>query len=377
MKESSNFIPRHGSPLFYPQDPSEGFQGGSGGLDRRKFLKRTGGATAAAFVSWGALSRDARADNAQPPENISDYLTEYRYRLKCNEAPNPNDGSVSWTEVAGVNEGSQPQNITLSNEGPSVEDTGYVYLDWIIGTFTTSLDPGVYKEKSQSRLGFLDDPFNGLNFDEYVDMMDKISAGNGPPNTYSPYGANWIKSNDEQPQLYYGHGTDNNEVGFDGTPVGATFHMSVNGPISTAEITRSGFKLDNISVTSGGALNSSSTFTNNTTDSYSSESEAAAAISTTGSVEGTVVPVTQKAKLESSVNSNMKTSVSLEKNRDYKNTSTNGAAVNFEATQNYSSVVGGNLTAEWTVVVQRKTRLRANESSANIEWESEWETMTK
>jgi|GEM_PF-6048742 len=51
MNDKNNFIPRHGNPLFYPQDPSEGFQGGSGGLSRRKFLKRTGGATAAAFLA--------------------------------------------------------------------------------------------------------------------------------------------------------------------------------------------------------------------------------------------------------------------------------------------------------------------------------------
>jgi len=50
MNNKNNFIPRHGSPLFYPQDPSEGFQGGPGGLSRRKFLKRTGGATASVAI---------------------------------------------------------------------------------------------------------------------------------------------------------------------------------------------------------------------------------------------------------------------------------------------------------------------------------------
>ena len=60
MNNKNNFIPRHGSPLFYPQDPSEGFQGASGGFSRRKFLKRTGGSSIAAVLASSAASREAR-----------------------------------------------------------------------------------------------------------------------------------------------------------------------------------------------------------------------------------------------------------------------------------------------------------------------------
>jgi len=71
MNDKNNFIPRHGNPLFYPQDPSEGFQGSSGGLSRRKFLKRTGGATAATFVAWQGLTLTARAATTHCPAHDS------------------------------------------------------------------------------------------------------------------------------------------------------------------------------------------------------------------------------------------------------------------------------------------------------------------
>jgi hypothetical protein len=93
-----------------------------------------------------------------------------------------------------------------------------------------------------------------------------------------------------------------------------------------------------------------------------------------GSIEGTIVPVTQKAKVETAVNANMKNSATLVKKRDYKNTASNGAAANFESTQNYSSSVSAHLEAEWTIVVQHKTRV-ADASNTNVYWESEWETM--
>ena len=73
MKDNNNFIPRHGSPLFYPQDPSEGFQGGAGGLSRRKFLKRTGGATAGEAV-W--LVEDDVAGDGESFARLVERTTE-------------------------------------------------------------------------------------------------------------------------------------------------------------------------------------------------------------------------------------------------------------------------------------------------------------
>lgn len=61
MNDKNNFIPSDGSPLFYPQDLSEGFQGGPGGSSRRKFLKRTGGATAVAFFGWQTSTMKLKA----------------------------------------------------------------------------------------------------------------------------------------------------------------------------------------------------------------------------------------------------------------------------------------------------------------------------
>jgi hypothetical protein len=65
MNDKHNFIPRHGSPLFYPHDPEGGFQGSGGGLSRRRFLKRTGGATASAFFAWHLSSSQLRGDEGK------------------------------------------------------------------------------------------------------------------------------------------------------------------------------------------------------------------------------------------------------------------------------------------------------------------------
>lgn len=59
MNNKNNFTPRHGSPLFSPTDPEKGFDAGGGGQSRRKFLKRTGGVTAAAALAWIPVRSDA------------------------------------------------------------------------------------------------------------------------------------------------------------------------------------------------------------------------------------------------------------------------------------------------------------------------------
>lgn len=63
MDDKNYFIPRHGSPLFYPTDPQEGFQNSGGGLSRRKFLKRTGGATFSALLALGSERAAAKQSN--------------------------------------------------------------------------------------------------------------------------------------------------------------------------------------------------------------------------------------------------------------------------------------------------------------------------
>lgn len=63
MSDKNNPMPRTGSPLLFPEDPGNGYQGN--GASRRKFLKRTGGATAATFLGWSASQQNIRAQN--PP----------------------------------------------------------------------------------------------------------------------------------------------------------------------------------------------------------------------------------------------------------------------------------------------------------------------
>jgi hypothetical protein len=70
MDDKDNFIPRYGSPLLFPEDPADGFQGN--GVSRRRFLKRTGGATAATFLGWSAIQQNIRAQETEGGETTTE-----------------------------------------------------------------------------------------------------------------------------------------------------------------------------------------------------------------------------------------------------------------------------------------------------------------
>ncbi len=84
MNDKNNFTPRNGGPLFYPVDPEKGFDGGGGRTSRRKFLKRTGGATFASFLAWQSTSLDARAGE-QDSSDESD--ADNKWILVCTSDP--------------------------------------------------------------------------------------------------------------------------------------------------------------------------------------------------------------------------------------------------------------------------------------------------
>jgi hypothetical protein len=77
MNDKNNSIPRNGTPLFFPEDPENGFSSGSSGITRRKFLKRSGGATSATLIAW---SIGSQAANATPPsESESEAFVEIEF----------------------------------------------------------------------------------------------------------------------------------------------------------------------------------------------------------------------------------------------------------------------------------------------------------
>jgi len=59
MNDKANPFPRVNTPLFFPEDPEFGFSSGTSGPSRRKFLKRTGGATLATAMSWVVTNQRA------------------------------------------------------------------------------------------------------------------------------------------------------------------------------------------------------------------------------------------------------------------------------------------------------------------------------
>jgi len=62
---NNNIIPRMGNTLFSPQNSEVGFNFNSGGVSRRKFLKRTGGATAAAALALRPANLQAQQNNEE------------------------------------------------------------------------------------------------------------------------------------------------------------------------------------------------------------------------------------------------------------------------------------------------------------------------
>ena len=74
MNNKNNFSSRHGSPLFSPTDPEKGFDAGGGGQSRRKFLKRTGGATLATAIAWLPTKVDAHPNHEESEEWNMDWV---------------------------------------------------------------------------------------------------------------------------------------------------------------------------------------------------------------------------------------------------------------------------------------------------------------
>jgi len=72
MTDKLNPNPRNGSPLFSPESHDFGLTNGSGGQTRRKFLKRTGGATLATSLAWLATHRNVDAAVKESDEHHSD-----------------------------------------------------------------------------------------------------------------------------------------------------------------------------------------------------------------------------------------------------------------------------------------------------------------
>lgn len=218
MNDKNNFIPRHGSPLFYPHDPSEGFQGSSGGIGRRKFLKRTGGATAGAFLSWSALNRQARADQQYP------YSDSQEFYMVCIKSP-------AVTE--------------RTYDSGKVWDTG-ILVDWAIRASYTAAGPtagdfvkrggSFYLDGNLKVQTWRDDPTTsgdeGLLIASVncVEDQEVIFGGSGvefhPPNCADPKSDTYNEGG-----LGYNQGTVEGNLGF------ASGILSMIGRVTSADVT--------------------------------------------------------------------------------------------------------------------------------------------
>lgn len=134
MNDKNNFIPRNGASLFYPTDPEKGFQGG-GKQSRRKFLKRTGGATAGAFVAWNLTTKQARAglgdgncghsDHGEHNDNIDSELAGIfdDYFRPANPGYDPHKAlEDSFADLA--------ERYTENSQGGSTVEPEAFLLDW-------------------------------------------------------------------------------------------------------------------------------------------------------------------------------------------------------------------------------------------------------
>jgi len=150
MNDKNNFIPRHGNSLFYPHDPSEGFQGGSGGLSRRKFLKRTGGATAAAFLASIPVKLEAHeaGESEEWDMDHAGYFPEGLGGLRSKGS------AISWTTPGEDGEGQDYHSLTLKLEVFSTPALGADIFDTleieIVSMFTLYADTGTTFGESAS-----------------------------------------------------------------------------------------------------------------------------------------------------------------------------------------------------------------------------------
>jgi hypothetical protein len=95
MNNQFNPLPRHGTPLFSPDERHDfGSTNGSSVATRRKFLKKTGGATAATSLAWLASSRMAGASGGEDSLSPNDKTNEHVTKTTGDESPANPDTSI-------------------------------------------------------------------------------------------------------------------------------------------------------------------------------------------------------------------------------------------------------------------------------------------
>lgn len=320
MRDKLNPFTRS-SPLFSPEDPEFGFSAGSGGPSRRKFLKRTGGATLASFLAAIPSRMEAQRTSAS---GSGDYVrTTTQWRLKCINAPNPNDGNIVWMEVPTLGAQGKIGFAKLDCSGPQPNDIGY-QLTPVRGQLTSSVGDGGM-EASQARL-------------EYPNGADYLGAE--------------IVDNADQPRpsLKYRHFGDGATSPF--------LTLAVVEQKATATIAYSGYIFDSMTVSAGNTVNNKKEYTNGGGNTYNSKQSAVTGLE--GNYNG------QAGASTDFVGTNHKWSVQAErrathsgelnKNEKYARTVASDGTVTWQATGEIKSSISGSMESEWTIVTQTKRK---------------------
>jgi len=344
MNDKNNFIPRHDSPLFYPQDPSVGFQGGSGGLSRRKFLKRTGGATAATFVSWVTANKAfAGSSDPAPNESNTQHSALFRqYKMVCEKQPAYTDGAITWSEVVwtGNTPGSGVTgNVTLKGSGPQEHETKYGKMTPVTGKILSTI---------------LQDGEGGGEYTKKFEVARVLKLGDKDADPY--YGGAWIDEDDPIQPVYTTEKSPKGEEPLDNEPY---VNLEVQSERVAMNFSHSGnFDGGLTSVTQGSNNNLSTKYTEDYENLHTEKTDAEADLEVnvngeTGSISklingGLEVDVTGGAGYKSQGSATSK--------ETYNKVIDENDETEWVSQKTFHSTIGGLVEANWVIELYVRTK---------------------
>jgi hypothetical protein len=358
MNNRSNFIPRNGSPLFYPGGPESGLGGGGNGVSRRKFLKRTGGVTAGALIAAINL-RNLQADVGDHVSVDSDLSAgsfyQRRYWLHCKEVPERLQETTTWLlDVPGATH----EDVVLTRtdkcmakaEGPNV------------GEAAPSLD--AIKAFIKVKSG----PHDG---DFWFASKIPILRRNG-----ALYNGEWLEDNDAQKPI------PGEMDGPENLPSTGGLTVSVSSSVADCRMMHSVLALTSFSTQSGQNKNESNHWRDNVeaSDEASSEKAAFDQSTTSASVGGSAsqkngIGLTTDLNATNLKNFSSKSSVSEKRDYEREAGATGSDFSNYTVKKTYDVKVHQDSKFAWKIRVIRQRR-KVDILTQKVTWEGDWEEVT-
>jgi hypothetical protein len=336
----------------YPDDRQNGFEKLGSSVTRRKFLKRTGGATASAFIAaMSARRAEGRVGDKVSVSGSSGTLIQAKYCLHCKAVPEILDHVTTWLV-----------DPTEENNEEMIHPQQELFRARAWGPNTGELAPELRSINGQVTIYLWDGDKKNFSMAK-TPCLFKDGL---------PYSGEWLHQADSPPRpMMLGGG----QV----LPSDEGMAVGVNGTSVAASFSRAAFILSSLSMHHARAEDRTEHWQSNVEGGEAAANEKEAVNqSEVNATTGAGFKLKQGVKLESKLaatrKKNFSARSSLSQKRDYQVTSGSEGQNNSEyrLTKTYDTSVWGEINFHWVIRVLKKTRtidLAKQEVVAESSWE--------